>query len=83
MTLKIAACIVNGIVVNAAVYDEDSSIDWFNAVKNNYDKILIVNQASVNWEEYEVNKLRPPMPIEENKNYTWDEPTVSWVEVTE
>lgn len=83
MTLKIAACIINGVVVNASVYDEDSSTAWLDAVKNNYDKILIVDRAATDWEEYEVDKLRSPMPVEEGKDYTWDEPTLSWVKVTE
>ena len=83
MTQKIAACLVDGKVVNTAVFDTDISKEWLKAIKPNYDKVLIVETAGIDWEEYEVNKLRPPMPIEENKNYTWDEPTVSWVEVTE
>ena len=80
MTLKIAACIIDGVVVNASVYDEDLSVAWLDAVKNTYDKVLIVDRAATDWEEYEVNKLRPPMPVEENKNYIWDEATLSWVE---
>jgi hypothetical protein len=82
MTLKIAACIIDGVVVNASVYDEDLSVAWLDAVKNTYDKVLIVDRAATDWEEYEVNKLRPPMPVEENKNYIWDEPTLSWKVVT-
>lgn len=82
MTLKIAACIINGVVVNASVYDEDLSVAWLNAVKNNYDKVLITDRAATDWEEYEVNKLRPPMPVEEGKDYTWDETSLSWKVVT-
>ena len=65
MSLKVAACIIDNIVVNCAVYDEDLSLGWLNSIKNNYDKVLIVDRAGVGWEEYEPNKLRSIQPSDE------------------
>lgn len=64
MTLKIAACINDGIVVNTAVYDTSSSQVW--AESTDYDKVLIVDEAAIGWEEYEPNKIRAKKPSDEH-----------------
>ena len=62
MSLKIAAAIRDGVVVNASVYDEDTSAAWLAAVTPDYDSVLIVDEAGVGWEEYEPGHLRMPQP---------------------
>lgn len=37
----------------------------------------LLNETTCLWE------APTPMPVEEGKMYTWDEPTLSWVEVTQ
>jgi hypothetical protein len=77
MTKKIAACIKNGKVVNAAVYEETFSNDWLKAVEKDFDKVLIVDNAATDWEEYQEDKLRPTQP---NEKFVWDEKSGIWVE---
>jgi len=76
MALKIAACVRDGIVVNAAVYDEDTSAGWLAAVKPQFDSVLIVDQAAIGWEEYKKGKVRMPQP---SADCTWNETDGVWV----
>ena len=36
----------------------------------------VLDESTCNW------NAPTPMPVEEGKRFTWDEPTTSWVEVT-
>lgn len=63
MAIKYAACINNNIVVDVANYDEDNSKEWLEAVKSNYDKVLVVENAGIGW-ILENNELVPAV-IEE------------------
>ena len=55
-------------------YTYDSSRDAFIPFKPYTSWVL--NETTCDWE------APIPMPIEEGKFYRWDEPTLSWVEVT-
>ena len=95
MGLKTAALIRNGVVVNAAVYDEDTSSDWLAAVTPDYDEVRIVDEAGVGW-TVEVEGLRSPSPFpswvwsgseweaptpKPDGDHYWDEAAGLWVEV--
>jgi len=56
-------------------YTYDSVRDAFYAPKPFASWVL--NETSCIWE------APTPMPVEEGKFFTWDEPTTSWVEMTE
>lgn len=66
--LKAAACIRDGVVVNVAVYDEDTSGPWLDAVSSDYDEVRIVDEAGIGW-TVEADGLRPPSPY---PSWTWD-----------
>lgn len=74
MTIKTAACVKNGIVVNTCVYDEDSSQGWLDSIKNEYDNVIITDIASIGWIEYEPNKVRAVQP---SNDHVWNE-TDGW-----
>jgi hypothetical protein len=42
--LKIALCIKDGVVVNTASYDEDTSQSWLEQAKSNFDEIIIIDE---------------------------------------
>jgi hypothetical protein len=50
--LKIALCIKDGVIVNTASYDEETSKSWLEAVKSDFDEIILVDE----------NALEPPAP---------------------
>ena len=82
MGLKVAACINNGIVENTASYDEDTSQKWLEAVKNNYDKVVIANPDEVgigySYNEQENIFVQPqPYPswTKNLETYLWEAPT--------
>jgi hypothetical protein len=75
MGLKTAALIRDGIVENVAVYDEDTSKAWLNAVKPKWDSVLIVDVAAIGWEQYKPGKLRPPAP---SPDCVWKETKGEW-----
>ena len=66
--LKSAALIRNGTVVNVAVYDEDTSGPWLDAVRTDYDEVRIVDAAGIGW-TVEADGLRPPSPF---PSWSWD-----------
>jgi hypothetical protein len=66
--LKAAALIRDGVVVNVAVYDEDTSAGWLKAVKKHHDEVRVVDQAGIGW-TVEDDGLRPPSPF---PSWTWD-----------
>ena len=66
--LKSAALIRNGAVVNVAVYDEDTSGPWLDAVSSDYDEVRIVDDAGIGW-TVEADGLRPPSPY---PSWSWD-----------
>lgn len=68
MGLKTAACIRDGVVVNAAVYDEDTSAAWLAAVTPDYDEVRLVDAAGIGW-TVEADGLRPPQPY---PSWTWN-----------
>jgi len=76
VALKTAALIRDSIVVNAAVYDEATSGPWLDAIRDDYDSVLIVDKAGIGWEEYEPGKLRTPAPTEDS---TWDDDAGEWL----
>lgn len=66
--LKSAALIRDGAVVNVAVYDEDTSGPWLDAVRPDYDEVRIVDTAGIGW-TVEEDGLRPPSPY---PSWVWD-----------
>ena len=93
--LKSAALINNGTVVNVAVYDEDTSGPWLDAIRADYDEVRIVDDAGIGW-TVESDGLRPPSPYPSwawdgaawvapvpapDGPATWDEDAGAWVEV--
>lgn len=93
MGLKTAALIRDGVVVNAAVYDEDTSAGWLAAVAPEYDEVRIVDAAGIGW-TVEVDGLRPLSPFaswvwsgseweapvaKPDGDYSWDEAAGEWV----
>lgn len=68
MAIKTAAMINNGVVVNASVYDEDTSAGWLAAVTPDYDEVRIVDEAGIGW-TVETDGLRRPSPY---PSWTWD-----------
>ena len=93
--IKSAALIRNAVVVNVAVYDEDTSGPWLDAVSSDYDEVRIVDDAGIGW-TVEADGLRLPSPFpswawadgawaapvaypEDGGFYSWDEPSQSWV----
>ena len=93
--LKSAALIRNAVVVNVAVYDEDTSGPWLNAVRPDYDEVRIVGTAGIGW-TVEADGLRPPSPFPSwswdgaawqpptpapDEPATWDEDAQAWVPV--
>lgn len=92
MALKTAAMITNGVVVNASVYDEDTSAGWLAAVSSDYDYIVIADTAGIGW-TLEEDELRPPSPFsswvwngteweapvaQPDGPHYWDEGSLSW-----
>ncbi len=75
MGLKTAALIRDGIVENVAVYDEDTSQAWLDAVNDEWDSVLCVDVAGIGWEEYKKGKLRPPAP---SPDCTWNDKAGVW-----
>jgi hypothetical protein len=91
--MKTAALIRDGVVVNAAVYDEDTSADWLAAVSPEYDEVRIVDEAGVGW-TVEAEGLRMPAPFpswvwsgseweapmpKPDGEFVWDEAAGVWV----
>jgi hypothetical protein len=60
--LKIAACVKDGIVVNTASYDEDTSQKWLEQAKSDYDEIIIADEAGIGWEVIDGEIIKPPAP---------------------
>jgi hypothetical protein len=60
--LKIAACVKDGIVVNVASYDEDTSKSWLKQAKSDYDEIIIADEAAIGWEVIDGEIIKPPAP---------------------
>lgn len=95
MALKTAACIRDGVVVNAAVYDEDTSGPWLDGIRADFDDVRIVDAAGIGW-TVEADGLRPPSPFPSwswdggewvapvaapDEPTTWDEDAQAWVPV--
>lgn len=95
MSLKVAAQIIDGVVVNASVYDEDTSQEWLALVEPDFDEVRIVDEAGIGW-TVEEDGLRPPspypswvwngveweapVPMPEGPHY-WNESAGGWVPV--
>jgi hypothetical protein len=62
--LKIAACVKDGIVVNTASYDEDTSKSWLKAIKSDFDQIIIADEAGIGWEVIDGEIIKPAEPVE-------------------
>ena len=92
MAVKNAALITAGVVVNVAVYDEDTSAGWLAAVTPDYDEVRIVDEAGIGW-TVEADGLRPPSPFpswvwngdeweapvpKPDGDYYWDETAGEW-----
>jgi len=60
--IKIAACVKNGIVVNVASYDEDTSQKWLKQIKSDFDEIIIADEAGIGWEVIDGEIIKPPAP---------------------
>ena len=71
--IKIAACVKDGVIVNVASYDEDTSQSWLEAVKPDFDEIIIADDAGIGW-TLEKDGLRPPTPY---ASWTWN--SSEWV----
>jgi hypothetical protein len=62
--IKIAACVKDGIIVNVASYDEDTSKSWLKAVKSDYDEIIIADDAGIGWEVIDGEIIKPELKPE-------------------
>jgi len=63
--LKIAACVKDGVIVNVASYDEDTSQKWLEQVQSDYDEIIIADEAGIGWEVIDGEIIKPePEPVE-------------------
>jgi hypothetical protein len=60
--LKIAACIKDGVIVNTASYDEDTSQQWLERAKSDYDQIIIADEAAIGWEVVDGKIIKPVEP---------------------
>ena len=60
--IKIAACVKDGVIVNVASYDEDTSKSWLKAVKSDYDEIIIADESGIGWEVIDGEIIKPPAP---------------------
>jgi hypothetical protein len=60
--LKIAACVKDGIVVNTASYDEETSQSWLEQAKSDYDEIIIADEAGIGWQVIDGEIIKPPAP---------------------
>ena len=62
--IKIAACVKDGVIVNVASYDEDTSQSWLEQAKSDYDEIIIADEAGIGWEVIDGEIIKPePEPI--------------------
>ena len=92
-----AAMIRDGVVVNVAVYDPETSKAWLKAVKPEFDEVRIVDQAGIGW-TVEDDGLRPPSPFaswswdgsawqaptpKPDGLHSWDEEAGAWVPLTD
>jgi hypothetical protein len=60
--LKTAACIKDGVIVNTASYDEDTSQQWLERAKSDYDQIIIADEAAIGWEVVDGKIIKPVEP---------------------
>jgi hypothetical protein len=60
--LKIAACVKDGVIVNVASYDEDTSQKWLKQIKSDFDEIIIADEAGIGWEVIDGEIIKPPAP---------------------
>jgi hypothetical protein len=77
--IKIAACVKDGIVVNTAVYDEDTSQSWLEAVKPDYDEIIITDEVGIGYTyDKDRDAFIPPKPFDswilDEETYKWESP---------
>ena len=95
--LKVAACIRDGVVVNVAEYDEDTSGAWLDAVRADFDEVRVLDAAAIGWtveEEglrvpppfpswtWDGTAWQPPVPHPDDENvYAWDEDSQTWATV--
>jgi len=73
-------------VINIAVFDESAhDSQLLNDVKNSLsaDDVVCCCTFGIPGIDFEWNGtyFKPPMPVVEGVTFTWDEPTLSWVEV--
>jgi hypothetical protein len=64
--IKTAACVKNDIIVNVAVYDEETSQSWFEKSKLDFDEIIITDEAAIGWKVKDGKVIKPKQPIIEN-----------------
>lgn len=76
MAILNAACIIDGEVVNVAVYDEETSVSWLAEAKKQFDKVLIVPHAGIGWKVTDEG-LRGPKP-DEITTWVWDDDNGWW-----
>ena len=60
--LKIAACVKDGIVVNTASYDEETSQNWSEQAQSDFDEIIIADEAGIGWQVIDGEIIKPPAP---------------------
>lgn len=63
-----AAMIRDGVVVNVAVYEPETSKAWLKAVKAEFDEVRVVDHAGIGWTVHD-DGLRPPSPF---ASWIWD-----------
>lgn len=91
--MKTFALVENNLVTNVSIANNDwQKENWIDCKNQNvgigytYDLVadhFFAPQPYSSWTLDADAKWQPPtaMPVEEGKFFTWDEPTLSWVEV--
>jgi len=68
MSVRLAAAIRDGVVVDVSVHDSDSSVGVLEVLRSQYDEVRVVDVAGIGW-TVEDEGLRPPAPF---SSWSWD-----------
>jgi hypothetical protein len=73
---KVAACIKDNLVVNVAVFNENTSNSWLEQIKSQYDKVIITEKAGIGYTyDEERDAFIPPKPY---SKWILNEDTCQW-----
>lgn len=68
MSVRLAAAIRDGVVVNVSVHDDETSAAVLEVLRSRYDEVRVVDEAGIGW-TVDGDGLRRPAPF---PSWSWD-----------